>query len=111
MAAGVVTSMFFFTYLPQVAVLAFAEGPLAPISAIPLVLSESSTLLNVLSRTFLIEDALVDTFDGTLVARGCEDVVSGGREVRPGRDPVGKLGKCEWLCLSRCREDDRGGDR
>ena len=93
LAAGVVSSMFFFTYLPQVAVLAFVEGPAAPIAAIPLVLSESSTLVNVIARSFLVEEALVDTFDGTLVARGLEGVVKGGREVRSGNDAIGKLGK------------------
>ena len=94
LASGVVSSMFFFTYLPQVAALAFVEGPAAPISAIPLVLSESSTLLNVLAKSFLIEEALVDTFDATLLSRECETLVQGGREVKGGiGDPVRKLGK------------------
>lgn len=88
--------MFFFTYLPQVAALAFVEGPAAPFAAIPLVLSESSTLLNVLARSFLIEEALVDTFDGTLVQRGCDGVVKKGRELGKGSDPVAKLGKREF---------------
>lgn len=56
--------MFLFTYLPQLAVLAFTSGPLAVISTTLLVLSESSTIVTVLSKTFLIEDALIDTFDG-----------------------------------------------
>lgn len=67
--------MFFFTYVPQAAVLAFTSGPMAPFSAALLVLSESSTILNALSRSFLLQDALVDTFDGTLVARGHEALV------------------------------------
>lgn len=91
--AGVLGSMFFFTYLPQVAMLAFVEGPMAPMAAIPLVLSESSTLFNVISRTFLIEDALIDTFDGTLMARDMASVVSEGRQVKAGSDPMAKLGK------------------
>ena len=96
MAAGVVTSMFFFTYLPQVAALAFVEGPAAPISAIPLVLAQSSTLVNVIAKGFLIQDALVDTFDGTLVARDCESLVTSGREVKRGGDAIGRLGKREF---------------
>lgn len=44
--------------------MAFTEGPLAPFSAALLVLSESSTLFNVLSKNFLVEEALIDTFDG-----------------------------------------------
>ena len=60
---GVTAFMFAFTYLPQAAVLALVNGPLAVISAVPLVLSESSTMTNLLARTFFIEDALIDTFD------------------------------------------------
>jgi len=60
---GVTAFMFAFTYLPQAAALALVNGPLAVISAVPLVLSESSTLTNLLARSFFIEDALVDTFD------------------------------------------------
>jgi hypothetical protein len=56
--------MFVLTYVPQAAALAIFNGPLAFASTIMLVLSESSTLTNVLTRTFFIEDALIDTFDG-----------------------------------------------
>jgi hypothetical protein len=63
-AIGVTTAMFVLTYVPQAAVLAIFNGPLAFFSTVMLVLSESSTLTNVLTRTFFIEDALIDTFDG-----------------------------------------------
>jgi hypothetical protein len=63
LSVGVVTFMFVFTYLPQAAVLSLVNGPLAALTTILLVLEESSTLINVLSKSFLIEDALVDTFD------------------------------------------------
>jgi len=62
--------MFLFTYLPQVAVLVWTSGPLAALSTFLLVLSESSTLTMVLSKALLIQDSLIDTFDGTLVAKG-----------------------------------------
>ena len=90
---GVTATMFFFTYLPQAAVMAFTSGPLAAISAGLLVLSESSTIITILSKTFLIDDALTDTFDGTLVTRGTTNLVSGGRQIKPGSDPIAKLGK------------------
>ncbi|KAL1637379.1 hypothetical protein SLS56_000517 [Neofusicoccum ribis] len=90
---GVTTFMFVFTYLPQAAILAIFNGPLAALSTILLVLSESSTISNLLSRTFFIEDALIDTFDGTLVSRGMTSIVSEGRQIKPGSDPVNKLGK------------------
>lgn len=85
--------MFLFTYIPQAAVMTFTQGPLAAISAAFLVLSESSTLMTVLSKTFLIEDALVDTFDGTLISKNTTNLVSEGRQIKGGGDPIAKLGK------------------
>ncbi|KAJ5732641.1 hypothetical protein N7493_004122 [Penicillium malachiteum] len=93
---GVTSFMFFFTYVPQMAVIAFTSGPLAAISAGLLVLSESATITNILSRSFLVEDALIDTFDGTLVARDQESLVAQGRQVKPrsgGLDAISRLGK------------------
>jgi len=87
--------MFIFTYLPQAAVLAFVNGPLAAATTILLTLSESSTIINLISRTFLLQDALVDTFDGTLVARNQTEVLAEGRQLKAGnfKDPIAKLGK------------------
>lgn len=59
--------MFFFTYLPQAAVLAIFNGPLAAVSAALLVMSESSTIFNVMARALLVEDSLIDTFDGVSI--------------------------------------------
>lgn len=64
---SVFTGMFFFTYLPQAAVLAIFNGPLAAVSAALLVLSESSTIFNVMARALLVEDSLIDTFDGVSI--------------------------------------------
>ena len=85
--------MFVVAYVPQMAVMAFTSGPVAAVTAALLTLSESSTLINLLSRTFLIQGALVDTFDGTLVSRECTDLVSDGREIKGGKDPIARLGK------------------
>ena len=90
---GITIAMFVFTYLPQAAIMAFTQGPLAAASAALLVMSESSTLFTVFSKTFLIEDALVDTFDGTLVAKDTTNLVSSGRQIKAGGDPIAKLGK------------------
>lgn len=90
---GVTTFMFFFTYIPQAALLALFNGPLAFISTALLVLSESSTLSTVLSKSFFLEDALIDTFDGTLMSKNMAEIVSEGRDVKPGRDPSARLGK------------------
>ena len=85
--------MFVVAYLPQAAVMAFTSGPVAAVTAAFLTLSESSTIINLLSRTFLIEDALIDTFDGTLLSRDCTNLVSDGRQIHSGGDPIARLGK------------------
>ncbi|KAH8802812.1 hypothetical protein F5884DRAFT_903437 [Xylogone sp. PMI_703] len=93
LSIGVITFMFIFTYVPQMAVLALVNGPLAIIAAVLLVFSESSIIILLLSRTFFIQDALVDVFDATLIAQNQSEVVSSGRQLKAGRDPVAKLGK------------------
>jgi hypothetical protein len=95
LSVGVVAFMFLFAYLPQLTVLVFVNGPLAAFTTILLTLSESSTLINLLSRTFLLQDALVDTFDAVLIARRQTEVLAEGRQLKSGNfnDPVAKLGK------------------
>ncbi|KAK3941904.1 hypothetical protein QBC46DRAFT_381226 [Diplogelasinospora grovesii] len=93
LSVGVVTSMFFFTYLPQLAILVFFNGPLAVFTTVLLILNESSTLVNILSRNFLLQEALLDTFDGTLVSKNATNIVSEGRQLKPGGDPIQRLGK------------------
>jgi len=95
LSVGVIAFMFIFVYLPQAAVLSLVNGPLAAITTILLTLSESSTIITLLSRNFLIQDALVDTFDGVLVARKQTGVLSEGRQLKAGNfnDPIAKLGK------------------
>jgi hypothetical protein len=95
LSVGVVAFMFVFAYLPQLAVLVFVNGPLAAFTTILLTLSESSTIITLLSRTSLIQDALVDTFDGVMVARHQTGVLAEGRQLKSGNfnDPIAKLGK------------------
>jgi hypothetical protein len=85
--------MFAVTYVPQAAVLTLVNGPLAIVTTCLLVLSEASTIFNVLSKNFLIDDALLDTFDGTLVSRGCTQLVGTERQIKSSNDPIGRLGK------------------
>lgn len=85
--------MFALTYLPQLAIMVFVDGPIAVLTTVLLVLNESSTIVNMLSRTWILQDALLDTFDGTLVSRNATDLVTHGRELKSGSDPIAKLGK------------------
>jgi hypothetical protein len=90
---GVTAFMFAVTYVPQAAVLSIFNGPLAIFTTVLLVLSEASTIFSVLSKNFLIDDALIDTFDGTLLCRKLNSLVENERQVKSGSDPVAKLGK------------------
>lgn len=85
--------MFFFTYLPQLALMAFVNGPLAVFTTALLILNESSTITGIVSRNYLLQDAILDTFDGTLVARNNSQIVAEGREVKRSGDAIQRLGK------------------
>ncbi|RAL63314.1 hypothetical protein DID88_004390 [Monilinia fructigena] len=95
LSAAVMILMFMFTFLPQLAILIFTDGPFAVVSAVLLTFSESSTIITMLSKNFIIADALIDTFDGVMVAKGQANVVQGGREIKSGKfgDPMRNLGK------------------
>ncbi|KAH8171788.1 etoposide-induced protein 2.4 (EI24) domain-containing protein [Sarocladium implicatum] len=93
LSVSVVAGMFTFTYLPQLALLVFVNGPLAVFTTVLLILNESATITNMISRNWLLQDALLDTFDGTLIARDATNMVREGREVKSGSDPMQKLGK------------------
>lgn len=88
--------MFTLTYVPQLAIQVFVSGPFAVVTTVLLVLNESSAIINAVSRGWLLQDSILDTFDGTLVARGATAVVGEGRELRGGGasgDPMKRLGK------------------
>lgn len=93
LSVGVVTAMFFLTYLPQLGIMIFVNGPLAVFTTVLLVLNESSAIISVISRNFLLQDAILDTFDGTLVDKNATGLLKEGRELRSGSDPIQRLGK------------------
>ena len=95
LSVAVLVPMFLFTYIPQAGILSLVNGPIGAINAAALVLSESSFIINRLSRAFLLDQALLDLFDATLVCEGQEVLVSNGRELNPGKKFEGtkKLGK------------------
>lgn len=93
LSVSVVAAMFFFAYLPQLAILIFVNGPLAVFTTVILILNESATIISVLSRTWLLQDALLDTFDGTLLSKNATGLVEEGREVRSGGAGLERLGR------------------
>ncbi|GAQ39258.1 similar to An07g06140 [Aspergillus niger] len=95
LGVGVTTAMFFFTYVPQAAIMSITSGPLlAPFSAALLVLSESSTITTFLARSFLLADAITATFDATLVEMGQEKLLeqSGKRGSGGGDEVMSRFG-------------------
>jgi hypothetical protein len=92
-AIAVTSFMMLFTYVPQAAILTLFNGPFAVVSTIALVLSESSTITNLVSRNYFMSEALVDTFDATLVTQSMTPLVSEGRTLKAGSDAVVRLGK------------------
>ncbi|PLB45727.1 hypothetical protein P170DRAFT_389841 [Aspergillus steynii IBT 23096] len=95
LGVGITSGMFFFTYLPQTALLALTNGPWAPISAAFLVVSESASLTTLVARCFSLRDSLTDTFDATLLAKNADSLVAEGRNIQPpsrGHDVVARLG-------------------
>ncbi|KAK0723783.1 hypothetical protein B0T21DRAFT_414152 [Apiosordaria backusii] len=99
--ASVVGPMFLFTYLPQLAIMVFVNGPLAVFTTLLLVLNESAAIVSIISRSFLLQDALLDTFDGTLIAQNQSEIVANGREVKSGGDSIQRLGKALKQPFSR----------
>jgi uncharacterized protein involved in cysteine biosynthesis len=92
---AIIIGMFIFTFVPQMAVLAFITGPLAPIVAFFLVLAESYFVISLISKIGWLEPLQDDLFDAVLVNNGQEELVKKGREVGPGKaqSVVGRLGK------------------
>ncbi|EED20171.1 conserved hypothetical protein [Talaromyces stipitatus ATCC 10500] len=92
---GITTAMFFLTYIPQMTLLAFTSGPfVAPISAALLVINESSAItgffasrgmffgLDGQGKSSSTSSVTLDAFDATLMLKGHEALVRGGREIK-----------------------------
>jgi uncharacterized protein involved in cysteine biosynthesis len=90
----VLTNLFVWTYLPQVAFLAIFHGPLAWVNGVFLVLGEGAAIVALLFEAFLVDETLVDVFDAVLIDKGFRDLVARSRMLNPdGADPVKELGK------------------
>ncbi|MCJ1307739.1 hypothetical protein MMC25_001387 [Agyrium rufum] len=96
----VLTNLFLWTYLPQVAFLAIFNGALAWVSGVFLVLGEGAAIIALLFEAFFVDETLVDIFDAVLIDQGYEDLVAQGRVIHPEtnedgtkRNPVERLGQ------------------
>ncbi|KAL9584651.1 MAG: hypothetical protein Q9212_001987 [Teloschistes hypoglaucus] len=91
----VLTTLFVWTYLPQVAFLAIFHGKhLAWINAAFLVLGEGAAVTALLFEAFFVDETLVDVFDATLIHQQCQDLVATSRLLDlEASNPVKQLGK------------------
>ncbi|KAG9244885.1 hypothetical protein BJ878DRAFT_567179 [Calycina marina] len=90
----VLTLLFVFTYLPQVAFLAIFHGHLAWFNAVFLVLGEGQVAIALLFEALLVDETLVNVFDATLINEGLIDLVSPARILFPDApNSVKMLGK------------------
>lgn len=82
----------FFTYLPQVAILAFVSGPLAFIAAAVAVLGETYLIASFITKAMLKGGATDAVFDAVLAQKGYDELVSKGRQVnkQSGASSLGK---------------------
>ncbi|KAH9851924.1 hypothetical protein C2E23DRAFT_732121 [Lenzites betulinus] len=80
----------FFTYIPQMAILAIFTGPLAPLIALVVVGAESLLLISFLARALFLEPALTHVFDVTLEARGQGQLVREGKARAGAQSAVAK---------------------
>ncbi|TEB36037.1 hypothetical protein FA13DRAFT_1902342 [Coprinellus micaceus] len=92
-SVGITGALFFFTWLPQLALCAVLTGPLAFIPATLMVLAESYLLVIFISRAFFLSEAQDKIFDAVLLQRGNVQLVEAGREVTTTGGGVKKLGK------------------
>jgi hypothetical protein len=93
----VLGNLFFWTYLPQVAILAiFHRTGSAWFNGTILVLGEGAAIVALLFEAWLVDETQVDIFDSVLVAKGRSDLVSVSRPVLPAEaslNPRTRLGK------------------
>lgn len=96
LSAFVLLSLFFWTYLPQVAFLSiFHRGGSAWVNGTFLVLGEGAAVVAILFEAFLVDETQVDIFDAVMIHKGYEDLVRRRRPVAEEslNDPVRRLGK------------------
>ncbi|KAL7422478.1 hypothetical protein Q5752_003126 [Cryptotrichosporon argae] len=105
LSLGVLAFLFAFTYLPQVAVLAFISGPLAFVAAVPLILAEAYVVITFLARTYLLGSVGVDVFDAVLLQKGQIALVERGRQVSAADGKPRVLGRLLTKPLSKFSTD------
>ena len=88
------STLFFWTFLPQVAFLAIFQGKLAWFNGLFLVLGEAAVVIQLLFEAFMVDETQVDVFDAVLIKHGHVDLVAATRDVHhDAPDPAKMLGR------------------
>lgn len=94
LSAFIITNLFVWTYLPQVAILAIWHGPAAWFNGTLLVLGEGAAIVAILFEAFFVDETMVDVFDAVFINEGLADMVGQARVVLPdAKNCVKSLGK------------------
>lgn len=94
LSAFVLTNLFLFAFLPQVAFLAIFHGPAAWLNGVVLTLGEGAAIVGLLFEAFFVDESQVDIFDAVLVDQGLSDLVAQGRLLdQTAENSVKMLGK------------------
>jgi len=80
---AIIFILFFFLYIPHVALLVFFHGRWAFVQAVFMILNESALLISILCENFLLEESLVNMFDAVLLLKGYQELAEQGQEVDP----------------------------
>jgi uncharacterized protein involved in cysteine biosynthesis len=90
----VITNLFVWTFLPQVAILAIWHGRAAWFNGVFLVLGEGAAIIAILFEAFFVDETMVDVFDAIFINEGLGDLVGPARTIHPdAQNSVKALGK------------------
>jgi hypothetical protein len=83
LSAFVITNLFVWTFLPQVAILAIWHGRAAWFNGVFLVLGEGAAIIAILFEAFFVDETMVDVFDAVFINEGLGDLVGPARMINP----------------------------
>lgn len=94
LSAFILTNLFIFAFLPQVAFLAIFHGAGAWLNGVVLTLGEGAAIVGLLFEAFFVDETQVDVFDAVLIDQGLSDLVEEGRILdQTAENSVKMLGK------------------
>lgn len=94
LSAFILSILFIFAFLPQVAFLAIFHGAGAWLNGLVLTLGEGAAIVGLLFEAFFVDETQVDVFDSVLIDQGLSDLVAQARLLdQTAENSVKMLGK------------------